>query len=49
MGGGGVDVGVYCGGEGQPGAIPDEMCLRDREGQGHGGGGGAGGVGGEHH
>ena len=40
MGGGGVCVGIYRGGEGQPGTIPDEVCLRDREGEGGGGGGG---------
>jgi len=35
MGGGGVDVCIYRGGDGQPGAIPDEVRLRDREGEVH--------------
>lgn len=33
-----MGVGVGRGGERQPGAIPDEMCLREREGRLGGGG-----------
>jgi hypothetical protein len=35
MSGGGVCVCVDRGRNGQPSAIPDKMCLRDREGEGH--------------
>ena len=38
MGGGGADVGVDRGGDGQPGAIPDEMCVWKGEGECGGGG-----------
>lgn len=38
MSGGGVGVGVGRGGERQPGTIPDEMCLGEREGRLGGGG-----------
>ena len=34
MGGGGVDVGIYRGGDRQPGEIPDEVRLREWEGEG---------------
>ena len=38
MGGGGVGIGVDRGWDGKPGAIPDEMRLREWEGQLGGGG-----------
>jgi len=36
MGGGGVGICVDRGGDGKPGAIPDEMRLREWEGEGEG-------------
>lgn len=37
-----VGIRVDGGGNGEPGAIPDEVCVGEREGERRGGGGGGG-------